>query len=182
MNPFINNITQDFIMSEMMRKQTNQKSTNCEFQNWIKSESVYNCERSTKRMEKASEDVKKAISRRMTRKTGVILTAICLGLFLLCFLLFLAAPDRFPKLPHLSLDTIFEAHASPAPVQTDTKDPASSKALEVYVLDVGQGDCIFLLSPDGRNMLIDTGEAQYYSVIESFLKNKGREKIENGII
>ena len=53
MNPFINNITQDFIMSEMTRKQTNQKYTNCEFQNWIKSESVYNCERSTKRMEKA---------------------------------------------------------------------------------------------------------------------------------
>ena len=45
----------------------------------------------TKRMAKASEDVKKAISRRMTRKTGVILTAICLGLFLLCFLPFLFA-------------------------------------------------------------------------------------------
>lgn len=52
MNPFINSVTQDFIMSEMTRKQTNQISTNCEFQNWMKSESVYNCERSTKRMEK----------------------------------------------------------------------------------------------------------------------------------
>jgi hypothetical protein len=43
----------------------------------------------TKRMAKASEEVKKTISRRMTRKTGVILTAICLGLFLICFLPFL---------------------------------------------------------------------------------------------
>ena len=113
------------------------------------------------------------------RPTWHYVTATCLGLlFLLCFLLFLAAPDRFPKLPHLSLDTIFEAHASPASVQTDTEDPTSSKTLEVYVLDVGQGDCIFLLSPDGRTMLIDTGEAQYYSVIESFLKNKGIEKLD----
>lgn len=45
----------------------------------------------TKRMSKASEEVKKTISRRMTRKTGVILSAICLGLFLICFLPFLFA-------------------------------------------------------------------------------------------
>lgn len=43
----------------------------------------------TQRMEKASDNVKKAIGRRMTRKTGVILSAICLGLFLICFLPFL---------------------------------------------------------------------------------------------
>lgn len=40
-------------------------------------------------MKKASEPVKKEINRRMTRKTGLILGAICLGLFLLCFLPFL---------------------------------------------------------------------------------------------
>ncbi len=51
----------------------------------------------TKRMAKASENVKKAISRRMTRKTGVILTAICLGLFLICFLPFLFANNGTPQ-------------------------------------------------------------------------------------
>ena len=40
----------------------------------------------TESLSKASEDVKKTIGRRMTKKTTVILTAICLGLFLLCFL------------------------------------------------------------------------------------------------
>ena len=45
----------------------------------------------TERMAEASEKVKKTISRRMTKKTGVILSSICLGLFLICFLPFLFA-------------------------------------------------------------------------------------------
>ena len=51
----------------------------------------------TKRMADASEEVKKTISRRMTRKTGVILTTICLGLFLICFLPFLFANNGTPQ-------------------------------------------------------------------------------------
>lgn len=43
----------------------------------------------TERMAKEAEKVKKAISRRMTRKTTVILSAICLALYLVCFLPFL---------------------------------------------------------------------------------------------
>ncbi len=50
-----------------------------------------------KRMEKASEKVKKSISRRMTKKTGIILTAICLCLFLICFLPFLFANNGTPQ-------------------------------------------------------------------------------------
>ena len=45
----------------------------------------------TKRMAEQSEEVKKKISCRMTRKTVVVLTAICLGLYLVCFLPFLFA-------------------------------------------------------------------------------------------
>lgn len=40
----------------------------------------------TKRLDEASEAVKKQIGRRMTMKTTAILTAICLGLYLVCFL------------------------------------------------------------------------------------------------
>lgn len=51
----------------------------------------------TKRMDEASENVKKTINRRMTRKTGVILSCICFGLFLICFLPFLLANNGTPK-------------------------------------------------------------------------------------
>ena len=50
----------------------------------------------SKRLSEASEDVKKQIARRMTQKTGIILTAICLGLFLLCFFPFLFANHSTP--------------------------------------------------------------------------------------
>ena len=45
----------------------------------------------TERMAQESEKVKKVIGRRMTRKTVVILSAICLALYLVCFLPFLFA-------------------------------------------------------------------------------------------
>lgn len=51
----------------------------------------------TKRMDEASENVKKTINRRMTRKAGVILSGICFGLFLICFLPFLLANNGTPK-------------------------------------------------------------------------------------
>lgn len=51
----------------------------------------------TKRVDKASEDVKKTISRRMTRKTGIILSSIFLGLYLLCFLPFLFSNNGTPQ-------------------------------------------------------------------------------------
>ena len=40
--------------------------------------------------------------------------------------------------------------------------------LKVYFIDIGQGDCIFIELPDGRNMLIDTGEK----------RNAGKAKID----
>ena len=54
--------------------------------------------RYTQRMEEAAEDVKKTLRRRMTKKTGAILSAICLGLFLICFLPFLLANNNTPKM------------------------------------------------------------------------------------
>ena len=45
----------------------------------------------TQRLAEEAEKVKKVISRRMTKKTTVVLSLICLGLYLLCFLPFLFA-------------------------------------------------------------------------------------------
>lgn len=51
----------------------------------------------TQRMSKEAEKVKKTISRRMTRKTTTILSGICLGLYLICFLPFLLDNNGTPK-------------------------------------------------------------------------------------
>jgi hypothetical protein len=53
--------------------------------------------RFTGRLEKASENVKKTLRRRMTMKTTIILAAICLGLYLICFLPFLFANNGTPR-------------------------------------------------------------------------------------
>ena len=51
----------------------------------------------TKRMSDESENVKKAIRQRMTKKTTLILSAVCLGLYLSCFLPFLLDNDGTTK-------------------------------------------------------------------------------------
>lgn len=45
--------------------------------------------------------------------------------------------------------------------------------LSIYVLDVGQGDCSLLVSPSGRTMLIDAGDAAYSAKIIDTLEGLG---------
>lgn len=51
----------------------------------------------------------------------------------------------------------------------------------ITFLDVGQGECIYVESPDGNNYLIDGGSTDEKNIgeykIEPFLKHRGRERI-----
>lgn len=47
--------------------------------------------------------------------------------------------------------------------------------LYMYTIDVGQGDCILLVSPNGKTMLVDTGESNSYQAVSSFLHDRGIE-------
>lgn len=84
-----------------------------------------------------------------------------------------AAPSEPSKTP--------DQQATPAPAgETPSAPPASYEGtLEVYVLDVGQGDSIFLRSPSGKTMLVDASESgDYDDVIDGFLQDEGVETLD----
>ncbi len=59
----------------------------------------------------------------------------------------------------------------------------SNLDFEITVLDVGQGDAIFVQFPDGKNFLIDGGNKTFNfdtgeRIIEPFLKSKGIKKLD----
>lgn len=55
---------------------------------------------------------------------------------------------------------------------------ALNGSVEIYVLDVGQGDSIFLMSPSGKTMLIDASISSMYPRIDEFLKSKQITKLD----
>ena len=71
-----------------------------------------------------------------------------------------------------------EKTEKPAATKAPEKEPAETGALEVYIIDVGQADSIFLRSPKGKTMLIDSGEAQNYDDVCAFLKEQGVTKLD----
>ncbi len=50
--------------------------------------------------------------------------------------------------------------------------------LEVHFLDVGQGDCILVRFPDGRNMLVDAGSTKSAGTVVNYLKKNGVRKLD----
>lgn len=42
--------------------------------------------------------------------------------------------------------------------------------LSVHVIDVGQGDCILIKTPEDQNILVDGGDENTYKIINSYLK------------
>ncbi|HAN22147.1 MAG: hypothetical protein A2Y15_07820 [Clostridiales bacterium GWF2_36_10] len=54
----------------------------------------------------------------------------------------------------------------------------AKELLKVYFLDVGQGDCILITTPNGKNILIDSGQLSTKEKVMTFLSEKGITEIE----
>ena len=50
--------------------------------------------------------------------------------------------------------------------------------IKAHFLDVGQGDSIFIELPDGKTMLIDSGENYHGEGILKYIKDRGKSKID----
>ena len=61
-------------------------------------------------------------------------------------------------------------------------DIPEREKIEITLVDVGQGDCIYIESPDGETYLIDCGSSNVNNVsryrVEPFLKAKGKKKLD----
>ncbi len=80
--------------------------------------------------------------------------------------------------------TYFQKNAAEEESTTDTnwaedlanagllQGDTTTSGLTVDFIDVGQGDCA-LVTCNGKSMLIDCGEAEYYQSVKLYLKNKG---------
>lgn len=122
-------------------------------------------------------------SRKAMRSKAVVLG--CALLFVLALIAYLRDPEAFTQgleavaqtpagSDELQQTGIPSAETAPSCSPSTSAQPETEfdGALEIYVLDVGQGDSIFLRAPGGETMLIDAGEAQYFSEIDSFLKEQ----------
>ncbi|WP_195267745.1 MBL fold metallo-hydrolase [Eubacterium sp. 1001713B170207_170306_E7] len=50
--------------------------------------------------------------------------------------------------------------------------------LRVHYIDVGQGDCTLIQTPDNKNILIDTGNPENYETINTYLRAQKVEKLD----
>ena len=66
----------------------------------------------------------------------------------------------------------------PSSPGTPVTPPSSSAQMLVHFIDVGQGDSIFIQSPNGKNMLVDGGTKDYGDDVVAYLKSLNVSKID----
>ncbi len=99
---------------------------------------------------------------RRTRKRNSILT-------IALFCLMVGAAVVFSILSRLH--AALTPEPTPSPEQANALT-AESGVLTVTFLDVGQGDCVFLRSPNGKTMLVDAGPADAFDTVYAYLESQ----------
>lgn len=126
-----------------------------------------------------SESKRKKQRRARLRK---LLTALIILAFILAVIFAMQGSNPFEGI-HLpsfnwsvsSTPSATQPGASPAPVPSPSQ---AEPVLDIYVIDVGQGDSALLVSPSGKTMLIDAGESTAMYSVRSLIKSLGIKKLD----
>lgn len=84
----------------------------------------------------------------------------------------------------LSLCMVFMTYGCTMQTKTETKVESTiakiddEKKMSVHFIDVGQGDSIFIQSPDGKTMLIDGGTRESGKQVVSYLRGQGVKHLD----
>lgn len=71
-----------------------------------------------------------------------------------------------------------ETQTEKSKVETSSTQIKPGKELRVHFIDVGQGDSIFIQSPEGKNMLIDGGKRDTGKEVVTYLHSQGVDKLD----
>ncbi|MGC9435722.1 MAG: PKD domain-containing protein, partial [Methanomicrobiales archaeon] len=78
----------------------------------------------------------------------------------------------------ITIDGTTENQPPTCSLDSNTTSGKAPDNTTVYFIDVGQGDSIFIQTPDSRNILIDSGEDSISSVVTGFLGNHSVSTID----
>lgn len=119
----------------------------------------------------------KKLQYRVTFLVLILLFAVC---FLLCYTYYAPFTTWINgKLGIGKKDQTIQTTTPPIPAG-ETPTVATLKDLEIVFLNIGQGDCMLLCFPDGRNMLIDSGDTgnKQKNTIDQVLEERNISRLD----